>query len=793
MITLFRIVLVIAVMFVGLSAREVKVGIYQNPPKYFLNQANKPSGFFGELFEYIAREKSWDAVYVPCSWNECLEMTEQGDIDLMLDVAYNQERAQRFDFNREIILSNWVVLYTNRNIRVDSVMDLDGRRVALLKGSMQEKLLTEMAGKFGVAPRLVYVKSFEEAFEQTEEGVVDLCAVNELYGKEHKAHYQLNKSSLAFTPDSLHFVTKKGTNGELLQAVDETVRRLKGDKASFYYVMKKRWFSFSETPSGMPVLNSEETAWLKDHPAIRVGIHAKHPPIEYLDDDGKAKGISIRLFDLIGEKTGIRVTYVPADSFVDLAEMVDAKRVDLVASTADVSFFSGMDRILLDQPMPIAIFREESIPRISDPLELKGEKVAVLKESEFFGVLQTTYPGITFVPVENFDEAVDAVQNGTIGGFAGNQVIISHLLHEKGYTDIKVAVSTILKCEPSIGIRSDWPELTHILRKTLAAIPDTTKAAIRHEMIGIQHAARPDYSLVWKIGIGLSMVLGGMFFWNRRLQAEIRERQAAEAKLHETLQTLRETQSQLIQQSRLDSLSDLITNIAHHWRQPLNMLALYIGDLKEAERFNELNATYLEEFNDKSQKTIAKMSRMIDDFREFYIRREQWQRFDVKDAINKAVAMMEANFETIGAKVDVDIRSDAFVEGYPNEFTQVLLSILHNAKESISENGGEKKAGVILDKANDKTVRIEIFDNGGGIDEEKIDRIFEPYFTTKFKAMGVGASLYMAKMAVEKRMFGTIRAINREGGAVFVIELTAHEEFGGRTSRESEQRTDLNL
>jgi C4-dicarboxylate-specific signal transduction histidine kinase len=162
---------------------------------------------------------------------------------------------------------------------------------------------------------------------------------------------------------------------------------------------------------------------------------------------------------------------------------------------------------------------------------------------------------------------------------------------------------------------------------------------------------------------------------------------------------------------------------------------------------------------------------------------ERWQRFNVKDALQKAVAMMDANFETIGVNVRVDIKDDAFAEGYPNEFTQVLLSILHNAKESLSDNGRDKKVAVALDRPDAKTVRIEIRDTGGGIDQENIDRIFEPYFTTKFKAMGVGASLYMAKMAVEKRMFGTIEAVNRNGGAVFIIKLPAHEEFGGYSAR----------
>ncbi len=777
---LLHLLFLFAVISPWLNAREVTVGIYQNAPKYFLAEDGKASGFFGELFDHIADKEGWKTTYVPCSWKRCLEMTEEGKIDLMLDVAYNEERVQRFDFNREIILSSWVVLYAGRSVRVDSVMDLDKRRIALLKGSVQERLLNEMAEKFGITPRLVYVISFDEAFKKTDSGETDLAAVNELYGREHQSGYSLHKSSLAFTPDSLHAVTKKGTNGALLQAVDGVMKELKADRHSYYYELKERWFGYGAGHTGQLHLTGVEKAWLKAHPLLRVGIHSGHAPVEYLDDKGKAQGIAVRLFDRMAEKLGVSLHYVAADSFAGLAQKMRSGEVDLVASAGRAKNFVGLEQLRLDNAIPIAIFKGADAPRISDPTELSGKQVAVLYECGFREMLQKRYPKITFISVKSLSEAVAALRSGRVDAFAGNQIVVNHFLHQNGHTDIKIAVSTTLKCEPRIGIRPDWPELTRILNKALLSIPDTTRAAIRHEMIGIQYSKRVDYSLVWKIGGGLSLILAGMFFWNRRLKSEIRERHAAEAKLQATLDTLRETQSQLIQQSRLDSLSDLITNIAHHWRQPLNMLALYIGDLKEAQAFNELDTAYLEAFNEKSQKTIAEMSRMIDGFREFYLIHETRQKFSVKAAMEKALAMTDANFETLGIAVSFTPEEDAFTEGYPNEFTQVLITILQNAKESFEETTGDKRVDIRLYRPDSEHIRIEIGDNGRGIEGENAARIFEPYYTTKFKAMGVGVSLYTAKMVVEKRMAGRIYAYNRNRGAVFEIELPVVEEFGAQ-------------
>lgn len=103
----------------------IKVGIYQNAPKLFMDENDQPSGFFPDLLNHIGSQRGWLLEYVPCSWNECLTKIENGSLDLMMDVAHSDARALRFDFNQEVVLSNWSVLYVRKGSDIHSIMDVD--------------------------------------------------------------------------------------------------------------------------------------------------------------------------------------------------------------------------------------------------------------------------------------------------------------------------------------------------------------------------------------------------------------------------------------------------------------------------------------------------------------------------------------------------------------------------------------------------------------------------------------------------------------------------------------------
>ena len=237
--------------------------------------------------------------------------------------------------------------------------------------------------------------------------------------------------------------------------------------------------------------------------------------------------------------------------------------------------------------------------------------------------------------------------------------------------------------------------------------------------------------------------------------------------LDEQLARVREQDHLLIRQSRLAAMGEMITNIAHQWRQPLNALALVLGNIQDAAQHQELTPEYLTRKLADARRLIDKMSSTISDFRDFFRPDKASETFPLSQSIGAAIALVEASLHAHGITITTDVREDVCSAGICNEYSQVILNLLGNAKDAIiARNRGSGRIVVQVDRAGDRA-RVRISDNGGGIADEMLPRIFEPYFSTKPGGTGIG--LYMSKMIIETGMGGRITARTLESGAEFTV------------------------
>lgn len=227
----------------GMSAadRVVRVGLYLNEPKIFVDGDGAAAGIFPAILAEVARREGWSLTWVPCTWSEGLAALERGDLDLMPDVAFSKDRAPRFDFHTEEVLTSWSSVYAAPGIDVDSLADLGQRSVAVLKGSVQHRDLQVLASGFGLEIRFEERDSFAEAFRAVGSGQVDAVACNQFYGDHHFRDHRLVKTPIVFGAASLFFATGKGRNGDLLAAIDQRLRHLKDEPGSAYYQELGRW------------------------------------------------------------------------------------------------------------------------------------------------------------------------------------------------------------------------------------------------------------------------------------------------------------------------------------------------------------------------------------------------------------------------------------------------------------------------------------------------------------------------------------------------------------------------
>jgi C4-dicarboxylate-specific signal transduction histidine kinase len=227
----------------------------------------------------------------------------------------------------------------------------------------------------------------------------------------------------------------------------------------------------------------------------------------------------------------------------------------------------------------------------------------------------------------------------------------------------------------------------------------------------------------------------------------------------------------MIQQNRHAAMGDMIGNIAHQWRQPLNTLGLVtqkIGIFYGSDHFNQ---DFLDESIGKSLELIQFMSRTIDDFREFFSTDREKTVFRIDEAVSKALTLVEAGLREQMIKAEVRNGGEIAISGYPNEYAQVLLNILINAKDACTERKIKSPRLVISIGTENGASVVTIADNAGGISTDIIDKIFDPYFTTKGPQQGTGVGLFMSKTIIDNRMGGRLSVRNTELGAEFRIEV----------------------
>jgi PAS domain S-box-containing protein len=246
----------------------------------------------------------------------------------------------------------------------------------------------------------------------------------------------------------------------------------------------------------------------------------------------------------------------------------------------------------------------------------------------------------------------------------------------------------------------------------------------------------------------------------------------------ETQKQAAQQEQLLIQQSKMAAMGEMIGNIAHQWRQPLNILAAMLYNIKRDHTKERLTQGRLQEYYQEGRSLIDQMSRTIDDFRNFFRPDKKEVNFYLHEAIESAIALIAPALKAHHIQLDFDCKNrECRACGSQSEFAQALMNLLSNAKDALCERQVQKPR-ITISQATIKNHRIplqtlcqiRVSDNAGGIPEAIKNRIFEPYFTTKAQGIGTGIGLYMSQLIIQK-MGAQLWVENDRGGAVFTIEL----------------------
>ncbi|MFK5976023.1 MAG: ABC transporter substrate-binding protein [Sulfurovum sp.] len=532
-------------------------------------------------------------------------------------------------------------------------------------------------------------------------------------------------------------------------------------------------------------LTKEEKEYIKNKKSIKVCIHTNQIPFVTQTKDGYS-GLSIDFLNIISKETGLNVEYLQNSSVAkyigntqngtcDMASIIVTKPNKFKSLTPTISY-------ILDNIVIATGINEPYRFRLNN---FKNKKIMIQKDfKNFKNYIRDIGPNLQLVDVDVID--LNRVVSGEFYGAIGVSYLMGYKISRDYLYEIKIMTKVGEdEISGSFGISNKEPLLLSIFNKSIKKIPISTKERIYDKYRKLKVEKKIDYDIIFKTIIIFSfiiLIMFTVFFKQRKLikQIEIEKDkyQKIEAKIqtinknlekrvHSEVEKNEKQQLMMLQQSRLAQMGEMIGAIAHQWRQPLNTLSTGIQNLKYDYKEGKLeDEIYVKSFINKSKETVKYMSQTIDDFRNFFRIDKEKKDFKVLKSIEVAIDMHSLQLKSLG--IDIELNGDEFEHfGFESEYQQVILNIISNAKDALIENSIEEPKIQI----NLKNNQVTIEDNAGGIPDNIIYRVFEPYFTTKEQGKGTGIGLYMSKMIIEGNMGGSLSVDNGENGAIFTISF----------------------
>lgn len=557
------------------------------------------------------------------------------------------------------------------------------------------------------------------------------------------------------------------------------------DSSSIYYQTKLN-------------LSQEEIAWLKEHPVIKVGPDPNWAPLEYLDHNGEYKGIIIDYLKNIEKILNIKFEFSDAETWNEMLELTKNKKIDFLSGIVPTNQRSSY--LLFTNTyisFPVSIFADEKVSYLRNINDLNGKKVALVKGYLEYEIIRDSFPDIDMVLVNSTKEGLKKLDSGEVFAFVGGMITTSYYIYEYNYKSIRIVGETPYNYSLSMGVRNNCPILVSILQKAFDTIPESEKNNIYNNWI-ILKKRQVDYKTLWIILTPILVALVLIIYWNRKLTKEVLKRRQIQAELEEAIKTIKETQTKLVQTEKMASIGMLTAGIAHEIKNPLNFITIGINGIKDVfdklteiiEKYhnylskeNPLNSIDIEnlkkELDFDTYKSEGEMlidgiqkgaERIVDITRSLntFSRTSYHEKIlaDVNEGIETALILLNNEYK-YKIEVKKSLSNLPLIKCFPGKITQVFVNIIANAIQAIPNKGTISIKSIM----EGNFVKISIKDSGIGIDSEKTQTIFEPFYTTKPEGEGTGLGLAITKNIIDEHN-GKIEVFSKKWqGSEFVISL----------------------
>ena len=508
---------------------------------------------------------------------------------------------------------------------------------------------------------------------------------------------------------------------------------------------------------------------------FNIAITKNWYPFSFEEDNNKALGISSEFWEIIVKKLNLKTSNTFFNSFDEQIKSFQSGKSDIIFSAGESESrkkFAYFSNEYLKFPISIVTKKDEHfIENIDDII---NKKIAVGNNFTAHNLLKEKYPNIDLVLVNNVEEGLNLVSKNQVFAFVDIKPILTYNIAKFSFKDLKVSGNSGIDFSLKIMVRKELKDLIPILNKTIATIPASEVITIVNSWNNVKFQTSIDYTIVWILTFVVFFSIIAFIhrtvtlnILNKKLKYTVEEKTKELRYLNENLQItidkktkeLLEKEAILNQKAKMAAMGEMIENIAHQWRQPLSVISTISSSLKIKKEMNILDDKEFYEALQSINRTSQHLSNTIDDFRNFFSPNKEINKFYISELIKKSKDLIKSRFDKFNIKVIENI-DDIEILSYQNELFQVILNLFSNSIDVLSSNEIEDKIIHIKIYQDENNLCIEFLDNGGGIKDEFINRVFEPYFTTKHKSQGTGVGLYMSLQIVTKHLNGEISVKN---------------------------------
>jgi signal transduction histidine kinase len=522
----------------------------------------------------------------------------------------------------------------------------------------------------------------------------------------------------------------------------------------------------------------------------KVAVLKDWKPYYYVDDKNIPHGFAVDIFEDIADNIGLKYEYKKFDDWHPLWKSLEQGGIDIIPNVGITD--SRKDILNFSKPLDtfdIGLFKRKDSYNIKTENDLKDKIVAVVIRNICVKLIsdKITDQKVTY---QNYKRAIAALSSGEADAMCYPRPLLVNQLQQMDLEeDIVFFGKPLQEIKRAFGIVKSEEQVLKLIDKEISKIKQSgkyekiyTKWFTKHSDIELSYEQLIMIISLLIISILLIIILVSRKRWlvtQSFLEHEITKKTKEVNVLKD--EEMR-NQKLLLNQSKVAAIGEMLGNIAHQWRQPITIISMKTANIKSSiELEEELSNEELIEFADSITEQCKYLSKTINDFRNFYTADSNIkENFNIKESILKTEDLIIDAFKDNNITI-VNNLEDVYINSNESTFIQSLINICNNSKDAIKIKNipdDQRYLFITLTNVNNNAI-LHIKDSGGGIDESIIEKIFEPYFTTKFESKGTGIGLYMTNQIITKHLDGKIEVKNSNytydnktlTGAKFIITI----------------------